>query len=67
MPVVFKVAFKPTPSINKKQRTINIKDKKNVEISIQGRHDPCIVPRALVVVEAVSAIVTLDLLLGSDL
>ncbi|MEA1975287.1 MAG: chorismate synthase [Bacillota bacterium] len=67
MPVIFKVAFKPTPSISKKQRTINIKEKENVEISIEGRHDPCIVPRALVVVEAVSAIITLDFLLESGI
>lgn len=63
MPVTFKVVFKATPSISKNQETINIKDKENINLSIQGRHDPCIVPRGLVVVEAVSAIVALDLLI----
>jgi len=63
MPVIFKVAFKPTPSISIKQRTINLETKENVELKIEGRHDPCIVPRALVVVEAVAAIVALDFLL----
>lgn len=63
MPVTYKVAFKATPSISKNQKSINIKDKKNINLSIEGRHDPCIVPRGLVVVEAASAIVALDLLI----
>jgi len=65
MPVTFKVAFKGTPSIAKAQETINIETKENIELSIEGRHDPCIVPRGLVVVEAASAIVALDLLIES--
>lgn len=60
MPIIFKTAFKPTPSIGKKQRTININTKENVEIEVNGRHDPCIVPRAIPVVEAAAAIVLLD-------
>ena len=57
--VVFRCAFKPTPSIFKAQETINNKNE-NIEIQIKGRHDPCIVPRAVVVVEAMSAIVLAD-------
>ena len=63
VPINLKVAFKPTPSIGLKQRTIDIEKQENTELKIEGRHDPCIVPRALVVVEACMAIVTLDLLL----
>ena len=64
MPILFKTAIKPTPSISKLQRTVNIKENKNTEIKIDGRHDPCIVPRAVPVVEAVAAIVILDFLMG---
>lgn len=63
VPVNFKVGFKPTPSIGMKQKSINIKNKENTTMQIEGRHDPCIVPRGLVVVEAAAAIVSLDLLL----
>ena len=58
-----KVAIKPTPSIKAVQKTVDIKEMKNVDYQINGRHDPCIVPRALVVVEAVLAIGILDLYL----
>jgi len=60
MPLVFRVAFKPTPSILKSQRTVDISSMKNTELKIEGRHDPCIVPRAVPVVEAVMAMVILD-------
>jgi len=60
MPVVFKAAFKPTPSIGKAQRTINIETGKAEILEIKGRHDPCIVPRAVPVVEAVTAMALLD-------
>jgi len=63
MPIEFNVCFKPTASISKKQKTVNIKDKNETELSIEGRHDPCIVPRAIPVVEAMAAIVLLDHLL----
>lgn len=66
MPVVLQVAFKPTPSIGVQQETINIKENSKVDLKIEGRHDPCIVTRALVVVEAACAIVALDLLLEGD-
>ena len=53
-PIVFRAAIKPTPSIFQKQETINRKGE-NIEIEIQGRHDPIIVPRAVVVVESMAA------------
>lgn len=61
MPILFKVGIKPTPSIAKKQRTIDIEEKKESELIIEGRHDPCIVQRALPVIEAVTAIGILEL------
>ena len=63
MPVVFRTVVKPTPSIYKQQDTVDYLAKKNAELSIQGRHDPCIAHRAVPVVEAVTACVLLDLLL----
>ena len=62
MPILFKVAMKPTPSIIKKQRTIDIAEKKEADIVIEGRHDPCIVQRAVPVIEAVTAIAILGLM-----
>ncbi|MDO5518743.1 MAG: chorismate synthase, partial [Clostridium sp.] len=62
MPILFKVGIKPTPSISKAQKTIDISEKKNSELVIEGRHDPCIVQRALPVIEAVTAIGILELL-----
>lgn len=52
MPISLKVAFKPTPSIGKEQRTVNFRKKENAVIAVRGRHDPCIVPRAVPVVES---------------
>jgi len=63
MPVEFRVAFKPTSSIAKPQKSIDITNKKPVELEIKGRHDPCIVPRAVPVVENAAACVILDLML----
>ncbi|MBP5734676.1 MAG: chorismate synthase, partial [Candidatus Methanomethylophilaceae archaeon] len=60
LPVNFDVAFKPTPSIAKEQRTINLEKMSDDTIQIKGRHDPCIVPRAVAVVEAMAAITVLD-------
>ena len=60
-PLVFRLAFKPTPSIYKTQQTIT-KYGENININIKGRHDPIIVPRAVVVVEAMTAIAIVDLL-----
>ena len=63
MPLVFRIAVKPTPSIGKEQDTVSLKAGENRKISIAGRHDACIVPRAVPVVEAVAALVILDRLL----
>ncbi len=61
-PITFKVAIKPTPSISQKQKSVNVSTMENSELEIVGRHDPCILPRAAVVVEAVTALCILDLL-----
>lgn len=60
--IILRAYFKPTPSIFQKQETVN-KDGENISIQIKGRHDPVIVPRAVVVVEAMTAITILDMLL----
>ena len=60
--LVLRAAIKPTPSIGKTQRTVN-KEKENTTLSVSGRHDPIIVPRAVVVVESMVAISLVDLLL----
>lgn len=62
MPIVFKVAIKPTASIFKEQSTVNIATMEETKLSIEGRHDPCIVQRALPVIEAVTAIGILELM-----
>jgi chorismate synthase len=65
MPLVFRAAFKPTPSIAQAQDSISLSRREETSLSVTGRHDPCIVPRAVPVVEAVAAIVVLDALLDS--
>ncbi len=62
MPIIFKAAVKPTPSIAKLQSTVNIKEKRESILTITGRHDPCIVPRVVPVIEAAAAIAILDLM-----
>lgn len=62
MPLVFRAAFKPTPSISREQDTISISKRKNDKLAVVGRHDPCIVPRAVPCVEAAAAVAILDLL-----
>ena len=62
MPVIFRTAIKPTPTISKEQNTVDIRDNSNTTLMAHGRHDPCIVHRARVVVDSVTAIVLLDLL-----
>ena len=64
MPVLLRAAIKPTPSISQPQQTVNVTEGRNTVLEIKGRHDPCIVPRAVPVIEAVTAWVLLDMLLG---
>ena len=64
MPVVFRCAIKPTPSIAKKQQTVDIAQKANAALEITGRHDPAIVHRARIVIDAVTAIAVYDMLSG---
>ena len=62
MPIVFRVAVKPTPSIAKMQKTVNTKKNENADFEITGRHDPCIVPRAIPVAEAAAALALINLI-----
>ena len=62
MPILLRCAFKPTPSIGKPQRTVNLETMSDDTIEITGRHDSCIVPRAVPVVEAAVAVALLDIL-----
>ena len=64
MPVVFRAAFKPTPSISRQQDSVSLSRMENTTLVIHGRHDPCIVPRAVPCVEAVAAIAVLDAWMG---
>lgn len=63
MPVLFRAAFKPTPSISKPQDSVLLEEMKDETLEITGRHDPCIVPRALPAVEAATAMAVLDLMI----
>lgn len=62
MPIIFRAAVKPTPSISQKQKTVDLQKKENAELEVHGRHDPCIVPRAVPVIEAVTAIAIANLM-----
>ena len=64
MPLRFRAAVKPTPSIFRPQRSVNLETMEETTLQIQGRHDPCIVPRAVPVMEAAAAIAIYDALLG---
>lgn len=66
MPIVFRTAIKPPASIEKKQATIDIENQTEADLEVFGRHDPCIVPRVLPVLEAVTAIALMDLILDRD-
>lgn len=65
MPLIFRAAFKPTPSISMAQDSVSLSRMEGETLEIVGRHDPCIVPRAVPVVEAAAAVVLLDVLLDS--
>lgn len=64
MPINFRIAIKPTPSISQPQRSVDLDTGRETELVVEGRHDPCIVPRALPPVEAATAIAVYDALLG---
>ncbi|MHB1454496.1 MAG: chorismate synthase [Saccharofermentanales bacterium] len=66
MPIIIRTAVKPTASIGRSQASIDMTNSINVPIAVKGRHDPCIVPRALPVVDAACAVVLLDSCLGSN-
>ena len=67
MPIVVKVAFKPPSSIPKEQRTVDLRQMQETTVQVTGRHDPCIVPKAVPVVEAAVAIVLADHCLRANL
>lgn len=65
MPVIFRAAIKPTPSISRPQQSVSLSKAQEQELVVKGRHDPCIVPRAVPVIEAAAAIAMFDLILGN--
>jgi chorismate synthase len=65
MPIIIRVAIKPTPSIPKEQKTVNLQTMENATISVKGRHDPCVVPKAVPAVEAAVAIILVDHMIRS--
>lgn len=67
MPLVFRTAMKPTPSIATQQQTVNLQEKQDSQLAITGRHDPCIVPRAVPAVEAAAAVAVTELLLKNGM
>jgi len=60
MPITMRVAIKPTPSISREQKTINLLTMENVTLNVNGRHDPCVVPKAVPAIEAVAAVTLVD-------
>ena len=64
-PVLFRVAFKPVATIGQPQQTVGF-DGKPVTLEAKGRHDPCVVPRAVPIVESMAALVLLDLAFGRN-
>ncbi len=67
MPIVLRVAVKPTPSIVKSQETVNLENMKSAHLTVKGRHDACIVPRAVVVVESMIAVTLCDFAMRAGL
>ena len=66
MPIVFRTAIKPTPSISMEQQTVDISTNTQTTLSIKGRHDPCIVPRAVPVIESATAIAIINLVMEDN-
>ncbi len=66
MPITMRVAFRPTPSISREQKSIDFDTMENVDFRVRGRHDPCVVPRAVPVVESAVAIAMLDAILDVE-
>ena len=66
MPLICRVAFKPTPSIAREQDTVSLSRMENTTLSVPGRHDPTVVVRAVPVVEAAVALAVLDLYLDEN-
>jgi len=64
--IVVQVAFKPTPSIRRKQTTVSLTSGKETDLELSGRHDPCVVPKAVPVVEAVVSMVLADFMIRSE-
>ncbi len=65
-PIVCRIAVKPTPSISKPQRSVDMETMEEVELKIKGRHDPCICPRIVPVAEAMVALVLVDYLMRNE-
>lgn len=65
MPIIFRAAIKPTPSISRPQQSVSLSRAQEQELIVKGRHDPCIVPRAVPVMEAAAAIAMFDMILGN--
>ena len=65
MPVIFSCGFKPTPSIGTEQQSVSVSKLENTTVTVKGRHDPCIVPRAVPVVEAAAAVAVVDMMLDA--
>ena len=63
MPVIFTCGFKPTPSIGCEQESVSLTRRENTTMTVKGRHDPCIIPRAVPVVEAAAAVAVVDMML----
>ena len=67
MPLIFSAAFKATPSISCTQSSVSVKKMEQIPLNVKGRHDPCIVPRAVPVIEAAAAIAIYDMILGNTM
>jgi chorismate synthase len=65
MPIMIRVGIKPTPSISKEQKTVNLSSMENAAVSVKGRHDPCVVPKAVPAIEAAVAITLADHMIRS--